>query len=390
MTPHEPFRGGETALRVALGVGLAALALNVVGFGIAPSRALFAWLIAVVYVMTVVLGLMGFLVISHAMNAGWPTVVRRLAEAAMPVMPLLAVLFVPVLLGLHQLYPWTHLDTFHDAETHELLVHKAPDLHDGFFVLRAIVYLALWSSFAVFLRRWSLAADLEPHPDLRPRLRALSAVMGPVMGLTLTGAATDWVMSLAPEFVSYIFGFYFMALSLLGGVALLVCLTPLAGRRGVPISVSHDYALGRVLFTFLVLWAYTAYFNYFITWIANKPSEVRWFVLRSIAPFRAVSLFTIFGHFGLPFLVLITYAVKRRRRLLAFMGVWLLAAQYIEVHWLIAPQRGLPTVFDWWDPVALLAVGGLSVAVALWAQRGRLLAAAFDPRFPEAVRYHSS
>jgi hypothetical protein len=154
--------------------------------------------------------------------------------------------------------------------------------------------------------------------------------------------------------------------------------------------VSHDYALGRVLFTFLVLWAYTAYFNYFITWIANKPSEVRWFVLRSIAPFRAVSLFTIFGHFGLPFLVLITYAVKRRRRLLAFMGVWLLAAQYIEVHWLIAPQRGLPTVFDWWDPVALLAVGGLSVAVALWAQRGRLLAAAFDPRFPEAVRYHSS
>ncbi len=210
------------------------------------------------------------------------------------------------------------------------------------------------------------------------------------MGLTLTGAATDWIMSLAPEWVSYIFGYYFMAVSLLGGIAALTVAAYWNERRGrVPVTVSHYYALGRVLFTFLVLWAYTAYFNYFITWIANKPSEVRWFVLRSVGPFRAMSLFTIFGHFGFPFVVLITYVVKRSSGLLAFMGAYLLIAQYFEIHWLIAPERDLKRVFDWWDPVAVVAVAGLSLAAALWAQRGRLLAPVFDPRFAEAARYES-
>ncbi|HVZ88649.1 MAG TPA: hypothetical protein VHG72_16880 [Polyangia bacterium] len=391
MTPTLPrYEGGRTAMRIALGLGLAALAINIVGFAVTPARALFSWLIAVIYVMTVVLGLMGVLVITHAMNAGWPTVVRRLAEAAMPIMPLLAVLFVPVLLGIDQIYPWTHIGTFRDPAMRKVLEHKAPYLNPPFFVVRTVFYLLIWSLFAILLRRWSLATDPEPHRDHRPRLRALSAAMGPIMGITLTAAATDWIMSLAPEWVSYIFGFYFMALSLLGGVALLTLLAVLSGRRNqLSVTVSHCHALGRVLFTFLVLWAYTAYFNYFITWIANKPAEARWFVQRSVEPFRAMSLFIIFGHFGFPFLMLITYVVRRSRRLLAFMAAWLLAAQYLEVHWLIAPERNLPSVFDWWDPVAVLAVGGLSMALALQAQHGRLLAPIFDRRFPEAARYES-
>lgn len=392
MTPAPevpPYRSGAT-MQIALAVGVVASIASVFGFWVSPTRTLFAWLIAVIYVMTVVIGLMGVLVVAHAMNAGWPTVVRRLAEAGMPVMPLLGVLFVPILFGLGHVYPWMHVGDFHDPEMHKILVHKLPYLNPTFFILRSIFYLALWSIFGLLLRRWSLATDEAPHPNLRARLRALSALMAPIMGLTLTGAGTDWIMSLAPEWVSYIFGYYFMALSLLGGIAALTVAAAWNERRGrIPVSVSHYYALGRVLFTFLVLWAYTAYFNYFITWIANKPSEVRWFVLRSVGPFRAVSLFTIFGHFGFPFVALITYVVKRSRGLLAFMAAYLLIAQYFEVHWLIAPERGLTTVFDWWDPVAVLAVAGLSLALALRTQRGRLLAPAFDPRFGEAVRYES-
>ncbi len=392
MTPAPAFLSYRSGglMRIALAVGVAALIASAFGFWLSPTRTLFAWLIAVIYVMTVIIGLMGMLVIFHAMNAGWPTVVRRLAEAGMPVMPLLGLLFVPILLGLGHLYPWVHVADIRDPAVHKILVHKLPYLNPTFFVLRTIFYLALWSIFALMLRHWSLATDQAPHPNLRPRLRALSALMAPIMALTLTGAGTDWIMSLAPEWVSYIFGYYFMALSLLGGIAVLTVAAAWNERRGgVPLSVSHYYALGRVMFTFLVLWAYTAYFNYFITWMANKPSEVRWFVLRSVGPFRAASLFTIFGHFGFPFLALITYVVKRSRGLLAFMATYLLIAQYFEVHWLIAPERNPATIFDWWDPVAVLAVAGLSLALALRVQRGRLLAPAFDPRFGEAVRYES-
>jgi hypothetical protein len=389
--PREPpVYGGKALMWIALVVGLLALFASGFGFWIAPARALFAWLIAVIYVMTVIIGLMGVLVIAHTMNAGWPTAVRRLAEAGMPVMPLLGVLFIPILVGLGHVYPWMHVAAFRDPEMHKILVHKTPYLNPTFFVLRSIFYLGLWSVFALLLRHWSVAMDRAPHPNLRPRLRVLSALMAPIMGLTLTGAGTDWIMSLAPEWVSYIFGYHFMAVSLLGGIAVLTVAAAWNERRGhLTVSVSHYYALGRVLFTFLVLWAYTAYFNYFITWIANKPSEVRWFVLRSVGPFRVMSLFTIFGHFGFPFVVLITYVVKRSRALLAVMAAYLLVTQYFEVHWLIAPERNLTTVFDWWDPVAVLAVSGLSLAVALWAQRGRLLAPVFDPRFSEAVRYES-
>ena len=388
--PAVPTYRGSVTLWISLAVGAAALIASAFGFWLSPTRALFAWLIAVIYVMTVVIGLMGVLVIAYTMNAGWPTVVRRLAEAGMPVMPVLALFFLPVLVGLGHLYPWMHVGASRDPAMHKILVHKAPYLNPTFFTLRSVFYLVVWSLFALLLRRWSLATDEPPHPNRRPRLRVLSALMAPIMGLTLTGAGTDWIMSLAPEWVSYIFGYYFMSLCLLGGIAVLTVAAAWNQRRGrLPVSVSHYYALGRVLFTFLVLWAYTAYFNYFITWMANKPTEVRWFVLRSVGPFRAMSLFTVFGHFGLPFVALLTYVVKRSRGLLAVMAAYLLIAQYFEVHWLIAPQRNAATVFDWWDPIAVLAVGGLSLAVALWTQRGRLLAPVFDPRFPEAVRYES-
>jgi hypothetical protein len=388
--PAATYRGGAL-FRVALIVGLAALILQIVGFAVWPGRALFSWLIAVVYVMTVVLGLLGFLVIVYAMNAGWPTAIRRVAEAGLPVMPLLALMFLAVLVGIDKLYPWTHIQAFRaDPEMYKTLLHKRPYLNAPFFVLRSVFYLLLWSIFALLLRRWSLATDRPPHLDRRFRLRALAALMAPLMAFTMTGAATDWIMSLAPEWISYIFGFYFMALSLLGGVALLTLACAWNQRRGqLAASASHFYALGRVLFAFLVLWGYTAYFNYFITWMANKPPEARWFVQRSVGPFRAISLLIIFAHFGFPFVTLITYLWKRRRGLLAFMGAYLLVLQYFEVHWLIAPERNLTTVFDWFDPVAVLAVGGLSLALALWAQRGRLLAPAFDRRFAEAARYES-
>jgi hypothetical protein len=383
------YRTGVT-MWIALAVGILGLLACGLGFWMSPARVLFSWLIAVLYVMTVVIGLMGMLIITYTINAGWPTVVRRLAEAGMPVMPLLGVLFIPILVGVGHIYPWTHVAAFRDPAIHKILVHKAPYLNPTFFAARSLFYLALWSAVALLLRRWSVAADQPPHPNLRPRLRVLSAAIAPVMGLTLTGAGTDWIMSLAPEWVSYIFGYYFMSLALLGGIAALTVAAYWNDRRNkIPVTVSHYYALGRVLFTFLVLWGYTAYFNYFISWIANKPMEVRWFVLRSVSPFRAMSLFTIFGHFGFPFVVLITYVVKRRRGLLAFMAAYLLIVQYFEVHWLIAPERNPRSVFDWWDPVAVLAVAGLSLATALWAQRGRLLAPVFDPRFAEAARYES-
>jgi hypothetical protein len=385
-----PFRGGHKVMTGALLVGVLGAALTALGFVTAPGTAWFSYLIALVFMVSLAFGVMGFLIIVHCMNATWPTVVRRLAESAAAVLPLLGVLFVPVLLGLRHLYPWMNVAGIGEARVRHLLEHKHPYLNAPFFVVRTAGYFVLWSAVAWLLRRWSLRSDRPGAPEQRGRLRALAAGAAPPLALTVTAAVTDWVMSLDPEWISYIFGFYFMSLSLLGGVAVLILMTTAARARGLLPSLngSHLYALGRCLFAFLVLWAYTAFFQFFLIWMANKPVEARWFVDRATGGFREVSWFIVYGHFGLPFLALLSYDLKWRPKLLALLAWWLVAAQYLEVHWLIAPQRG-GHPFRWLDLAALMGVGGLTVAFGLWLQRGHPLAPIGDPRLARATRYDS-
>jgi hypothetical protein len=377
-------------MAVALALGVVGAGATGIGLAVAPDRAFFSYLIALVFISSLAIGLIGFLLIVHTMDATWPTVIRRLAESGAAVIPLVAVLFVPMLVGLGHLYPWMNISAAGEERVRRLLEHKRPFLNAPFFIARTAGYFLLWSVLASLLRSWSLRSDAPGAPPQRARLRTLSAVLSPAMALTVTAAATDWVMSLSPDWVSYIFGFYFISLALLGGVAVLVLLTAAARSRGALSSLngSHHYALGRCLLAFLILWAYTAFFQFFLIWMANKPTEARWFIDRELGAFRIVSLFIIFGHFGLPFLALLSYRIKWRPRLLTGIAAWLVAAQYVEVHWLIAPQRGGAPV-AWTDAAALCAVGGLSVAFGLWRQRGRALAPILDPRFQPSARYDS-
>jgi hypothetical protein len=384
------FIGGRRTMGASLLLGALGVLLTGVGVFVAANVAFSAWLVAICYVLSLALGLFAFLVISHCMNAGWPTALRRPAETGVMVIPLLGLLFVPIFFGLSQLYPWAQLAGIADPLVREAVAHKRSFLTPPFFIVRAVLYFAVWSVLAACLFRWSVAGDRRPHLNFRPPLRAVSAVFAPLMALTITAAVTDWIMSLAPAWVSYIFGFYFMSLSMLGGVALLVVLVGLCHRAGLLpfVSGSHYYALGRALFAFLVVWAYTAYFNYFIIWIADKPPESAWFLLRSSGVFGAVSLFIVIGRFALPFFVLLSYRLKRQRRPLVWVAAFILATQYLEVHWLIAPQR-TGAAFHWLDLAALLGVAGPSLALALWVQRGRPLVPVNDPRLAEAIAYQS-
>jgi hypothetical protein len=386
----QPFDGAPRALRLALAVGVAGALATFGGYLLAPAATVFSYLIALVYALSLALGLLGFLLITHTMDATWPTVVRRLAESGAAVLPLLALLFIPVVATLRHLYPWMNLPAVADLRVRRLLEHRQPFLNAPFFIARSAGYFVLWSAATWALRHWSLLADAAHAPSRRGRMRALSAGIAPAMALTITAAGTDWIMSLSPEWVSYIFGFYLIALCLLGGVSVLILLVE-AARRGGSLSCvngSHRYALGRCLLAFLVLWAYTAFFQFFLIWMADKPTEARWFVDRESGAFRIVSLFLVFGRFGAPFLALLSYRLKWRPRLLTPVAGWLVAAQYIEVHWLIAPQRpGAPLV--WMDATALAAVAGFSVAFGLWMQRGHALAPVLDPRFQPATRYDS-
>lgn len=381
------FRGGRL-LAVAGALGLGGLSLTALGLAVAPARALFAWLAAFTFVASVALGALCFLLIVHAAASTWPVAVRRLTEAVAGTFPLLALAFVPVVVGAAHIYPWAHPEAVEDPHLRHLIAHKAPYLNVPFFALRGAFYLAVWIAVSALLRRWSFAAD-ESAPSRQQQARALSAAALPLVGLTLTFAAFDWLMSLEPAWFSSVFGIYWFAGGFVASLALLAALAE-AARRGplaAAITTSHFHALGRLVFAFSIFWAYIAYFQALLIQIANKPEEVTFYLHRIEGGWAAVAWLLAGGRFAVPFLLLLPRATKCMPRLMAALGLFLVVTHYLDCYWLVMPLA--PTRHVWIDLAALVGLTGTAVAFAAWRLRGHALLPLGDPRLEEALAYRS-
>lgn len=391
------------ALFVSALVAVLGLAAWLAGLAAAPERALHAWLAAYAWGVSLALGALCLVMIGHTTGAKWFVAVRRLAESVAATLPLFALLLLPVLLGAGSLYPWVPpLDGLPEP-LRDLVLKKDAWLNLPGFVLRSALYLAVWSALALALLRWSLRQDradrdraAEAPPRERPVL--LSGLGLVAFAFTLTFAAVDWLMSLQPEWVSTVFGAYWFAGGMVAAIALLVLLAramerggPLAGR----VSPAHYHALGRLLLTFVVLWAYLAYAQGFLVWIANLPAEAGWYLDRWEHGWSWVLWTLIVGHFALPFLALLSRPLKRSPRALSIVAVWLLAMHYVDVFWLVLPalrRHGgpAPTAAGLWlDLAALAAVAGAAVAYGAWRFAGRPAVPEGDPLLAASMEYES-
>jgi hypothetical protein len=372
-------------------IGAIAFAVMFWGFQHDPLRAYHAYLTAYAFALTLVLGSMAFAMMAHAANTTWPVAVRRLAEAVAPAMPVLAVLFVPIVLGIRPLYPWARVNDF-DPRVQHLLLHRAPFMNPGFFTVRAAAYLVIWSVWSMVLRNASLAMERGADPERQARrLRRLSYSGLVVFSLTGGISAFEWLMSLSPEFSSTMFGAMWLAACLFGGLACVVLLTGITQVSASPLPApgpSHYSALGRLLFAFLIFLGYTMFFQFLLVWIGNRPSEAEWYLERSRGVYFASSMFLIFGHFLVPFFFLLSFSLKRRIRPLTWIAVWCLLSQYIHVHWLVTPASREPGA-SWFDLIALIAVLAIPTSVCLWVQSGKALAPVLDPRYPDTFEYQS-
>ena len=385
------FRGGARLLRVALVLAaVGALGLTIGAF-VDRRQLFYAYLTAYACAVSIAGGALIFLMIGHAMNAGWPVLVRRLTETIVASWPLLAVLFIPILFGIHELYPWARPESMSDEVARGLVHAKRAYLNVPFFVVRSAGYLAVCTAVSVLLRRWSLERDVNPLADVDGRLRALSAGGLPAVALTFSFASFDWLMSLTPTWFSTMYPVYWFAGGFVAALALLVVLTYAAQEEGLlpEVSLSHYYALGRMLLAFVIFWAYASYFQAFLIWIVNRPEEVTYFVDRVRGPWRTVSVVLVVVQFVVPFFALLSYRNKHRPRWLAAVAAWILAAHYLDVHWLVMPSARPHTPFHWLDLAALLAVGGACTAFSVTRLRGHAILPIHDPALPRAVRYES-
>jgi hypothetical protein len=377
-----PFIAGVVAL-------LGAVACAILGPG-NPRQFFFSWLVSFLFFMTLALGALFFVLIQYASQGGWGIVLRRIGETTFAMVPVMAILFLPVWLGLHDLYSWTVPGA---AEHDALLRWKAPFLNVPFFLIRAALYFVIWSGIALLYYRGSRRQDLTGDPGVSARLRRLAGPALIVLALTQSFAAIDWIMSLTPHWYSTMFGVYFFAGAFVGFIALLsvvVVAMRAAGLLETVISPEHLHDVGKFLFAFTAFWAYIAFSQFFLMWYGNLPEETIWYKARMAGSWLTVSLFLMAGHFAAPFFYLMGRTVKRKGATLAAGGAWLLAMHFLDLYWQVMPtlhpEGFRPSVLD---AAALLAVGGSFVAAAGWLMRRQALVPLRDPRLAESLAFEN-
>ncbi len=351
---------------------------------------LFAWL----FWAGVTIGPMALLLLHHVVGGGWGFIIRRLLEAAIRLLPWMLLLFVPIIINLFMptlfnrpdlsLYEWA--DPRH-YEHDEILQAKRPFLNVPFFILRTIIYFAIWMTFAHILNKWSEEQDRTGDPEITHRFNMLGAGGIVVYVLTLTFAAVDWVLSLSPHWFSSIIGLLFVVGQGLSTLCLMHILVTFLGSetpilKQVPQRYFRD--LGNLTLAFTLLWAYMSFSQFLITYNGNTAEEAPFYMRRTTMGWGIISLSLVIAHFFLPFLTLLSSSVKVRIENLAQLAAFIIFMRFVDLYWWVAPTFREAFQLSPSDLGAPLMLGG--VWLWLWSQsmkRDRPLLPLHDPRFAE-------
>lgn len=384
---HPSFEGGDRLLRLALVLTL----VGAIGWGAScvanPPRALAALLAAEAWLASTLLGALILLLSFHATNARWPVVLQRLIEAMVAALPVVVVLAVPLLLGLDRIFPWTDPASL-EPSVARVVAHQGAWWARPFFIVRTIVYGASWLLIGELFRRWSLREDADGDPGWRARAHFVSGPALIVVAFTLTFASFDWLMSLTPAWISSVYGVYVFAGGFVAAMAVAVLLAQ-ATRARVPVGPGHFLSIGKLLLAHVVFWAYIAFAQYFIPWIADLPREVGWWKPR-VEGWAGVTIALVLVQFVVPFAVLLSRDLKRDAKALSIVSGWLVVAHAFDAYWLVLPSLHPEPTLHPSDPAAFLLAAGASLACGVYRSRAVPLVPIHAPALAVSARYEGT
>jgi hypothetical protein len=390
----QKFQGGGSWMRAAGIAGVLGIIGAVAGIASAGKEGYFSYLVAFTYWAGIAIAGLLWVMIFHAFHAKWMVVLRRPFEAIASTIPLFALLFIPVAVGLvgDHLYPWVHPNPeVFNAEQRELLHNKSGYLNPAGFIVRTAIYFVISVFLSQRLWNWSTRQDDTGDIQLTVSSRRLSAGGLPILALVVAFAAFDWIMSLSPLWFSTMFGVYYFAGGFLTCISLVSIINTLATGKdnyGQLVSPEHSHNVGKLMFAFTCFWTYIGFSQFMLIWIADLPEETPFFSLRMQEPWRPVSILLIITHFFIPFLALLSRKLKRNPRHLRIAGFWLLAVNFLDLYWLIIPSLSPDhVIFPVWLIAAWVGVGGLAIAFALWRLRGHYAVPVRDPFLSVSLRY---
>lgn len=381
--------GAARLQSLALIAGAAGVVVTLLALLFDPRYFFRGWLVGWVFWAGVALGCLALSLLHHLTHGDWGIILRRVMEAATRTLPWLLLLFIPLAFGMETLYEWAQPDK---VAEHELLQAKAPYLNKWFFLVRQVLYFLIWGAAAFLISRMSARQDRGEDPGITRRMQLLA---GPALAgycLAVTFASVDWLMSLQPEWYSTMFGVYLMGSQALAALAFLIVFALWLSRREPLDRVFHprhfhDY--GKLLFAFVMLWAYFSFSQFLIMWSGDLPEEIHFYLNRFHHGWGVVALLLVVFHFALPFVFLLSRDLKRNARRLAWIAGLMLVMRWVDLLWQVEPafhgENAQNPAMYWAYLAAPVGIGGLWLWLFLRELRKQPLLPVNDPYLPEAL-----
>ncbi len=332
------------------------------------------------------LGCMAFLMIQHMTGGAWGMVMRRYLEAATRTLPLMALLFIPLIAGMRHLYIWTNADEMSHDQHLKALTHSY--LTPTGFVVRGVIYFAVWLFIAFRLNKVSAEQDSPPTRNLSPRFRTIAAPGLLLYALTISFAIIDWVMSLTPPWISTIYPLIYIVGQCLSAICFVVVVERIfVSYRPVSEYLRakevHDH--GKFMLTLIMLWTYFSFSQLLIMWAGNLPDEITFYTRRFNHGWEYLAIFLLLGHFAVPFAILLSRPLKSDPRRLVWVAVWLTFMRYVDLYWFIEPNFHPTFYYHFLDLIVPVAIGGLWLGAFFRNVRQRPLLPLHDPHAVELL-----
>lgn len=367
----------------AIAVGVVGLVLSIIGAIFDLEGFFQSYLVAYLYWVGVTVGCFSLMMLMNLLDGALSFSTQRFFAAGARTLPIMALLFVPIAVGVGYLYPWTS-----PSIAEALPAAKASYYTIAFFLLRAAIYFVLWIALAYIISQWSYQNDKEKSQGLKDRIGRLSVAGILLFFVTGTFAAIDWNMSLDPKWFSSLYGLVYITREGLAAMALAVLMLGLVWNR-LPLTPSIRTKalsdLGSVLLASIMVWAYMEFFQFLIIWQGNVPGKAAWYVARSGGAWSVYIGIVVFLHFFVPLLLLLMPGFKDSIKRLMIVAGLLLVMRLFELIWAVLPAYSPELSLSWLNFVLPVALGGIWVAAYLWLLKDHRLLPAIHTEWQQEV-----
>lgn len=395
ITDSLQFPAQNNLLKLTFGAGAAGIIISAVGYFVNADQFFFSYLTSFTFFVGLALAALLLVMIHHITKSSWGTVIRRIPEVFASDLWVWAIFFIPVLLGIHNLFHWSHSELFDPASPKydEIIAGKQGYLNTTFFIIRQVIYFAVWGYIGRKLYKVSVELDKTGDWGITTLMRKISAPAIPIFAFTTAFASFDWLMSTDPHWFSTMFGVYFFAMNFQALFPLLILLILAFHKYGIlknTISQVHIFDLGAWFFAFTTFYAYIAFSQYILIYYANMPEETLWFYYRMQGGYQYILLGTLLLRFVLPFIVLLNRGAKKNNTLLIVTSVIVLIMHYLEIYMIIMPALNEGFSFSWLDLATFVGIGGIFFGLFFKRFAQESMVPLNDPKMEECLSktYH--